>query len=150
MLVHAPGVKARAIAERRSHVDLAPTILELMGVARPPDFQGRSFVPELYGAAPESREPILCELPEDSHNPPRRAVIQGKLKLIEFERGRTALYDLSRDPGERVDIAKERTADFAAMKRTLAESFGALGTFAPYGGGNMREGGRANGPEGPP
>jgi arylsulfatase A-like enzyme len=150
MLVHAPGVTARPIAERRSHIDLAPTILELMGVAPPANFQGRSLVPELYGAAPESREPILCELPEDSHNPPRRAVIQGPLKLLEFERGRTALYDLSRDPGELVNVAKERPADFAAMKQTLATSFAALGSFAPYGGGKMREGGRADGPEGPP
>jgi choline-sulfatase len=149
LLVHAPGSKARAITERRSHVDLAPTILELMGVAPPSDLQGRSLVPELYGATPGSREPILCELPEDSHNPPRRAVVQGPLKLIEFERGRTALFDLSSDPGERVDIAKERPSDLAAMKRTLSTSFGALGSFAPYGGGKLREGGRADGPEGP-
>jgi arylsulfatase A-like enzyme len=150
LLVYAPGVKVRHIEPRRSHIDLAPTVLELMGVAPPSDFQGRSLVPELYGATPESREPILCELPEDSHNPPRRAVIQGPLKLIEFERGRTALYDLASDPGELVNVAKERPADSTAMKRTLATSFGALGSFAPYGGGKMREGGRADGPEGPP
>ena len=35
------------------------------------------------------------------------------------------------------------------MKRTLSTSFGALGGFAPYGGGKLREGGRANGPTGP-
>jgi choline-sulfatase len=150
LLVYAPGVKVRHIEQRRSHVDLAPTVLELMGVVPPSDFQGRSLVPELYGATPESREPILCELPEDSHNPPRRAVVQGPLKLIEFERGRTALYDLASDPGELVNVAKERPADFTAMKRTLATSFGALGSFAPYGGGKMREGGRADGPPGPP
>jgi choline-sulfatase len=149
LLVYAPGVKVRHIEQRRSHVDLAPTILDLMGVAPPSDFQGRSLVPELYGATPESREPILCELPEDSHNPPRRAVIQGPLKLIEFERGRTALYDLSNDPGELVNVDKSRPDDLAVMKRTLTTSFGALGSFAPFGGGKMREGGRADGPEGP-
>jgi hypothetical protein len=121
-----------------------------MGVAPPAEFQGRSLVPELYGAAPDSREPILCELPEDSHNPPRRAVIQGPLKLLEFERGRTALYELSRDPGELVNVAKERPEDFAKMKHTLTTSFDALGSFAPYGGGKLREGGRADGPVGPP
>jgi choline-sulfatase len=149
LLVHAPGVRARAITERRSHIDLAPTILELMGVAPPADFQGRSLVPELFGAPPDSREPILCELAEDSHNPPRRTVIQGAYKLIEFERGRTELYDLSFDPGERTNLDKERPAELAAMKRTLSTSFGALGSFAPYGGGKLREGGRANGPTGP-
>lgn len=149
MLVFAPGARARAIAERRSHVDLAPTILELMGLAPPADFRGRSLVPELYGAAPESREPILCELPEDSHNPPRRAAIQGALKLIEFERGRKALYDLSRDPGEGTDLSKDRPADLESMKDVLDQAFGALGSFAPYGGGKLREGGRADGPTGP-
>lgn len=148
-LVYAPGVEARTIEQRRSHIDLAPTLLELMGVEAPREFQGRSLVPELFGAPPESREPILCELAEDSHNPPRRAVIQGKLKLIEFERGKTALYDLSRDPEEKTDLSQERPSDAASMKSTLSTSFGALGSFAPYGGGKLREGGRADGPTGP-
>jgi choline-sulfatase len=149
LFVHAPGVAARRIAERRSHIDLAPTILELMGVDRPKEFQGRSLVPELHGAAPESREPILCELAEDSHNPPRRAAILGRFKLIEFERGRTALYDIVADPGETRDLSASEPAELATMKGVLQKSFGALGSFAPYGGGKLREGGRANGPERP-
>jgi choline-sulfatase len=150
LLVYAPGVTPRKISERRSHIDLAPTILELMGVPVPAELQGRSLVPELFGGTPDSREPILCELAEDSHNPPRRAVIEGSHKLIEFERGRTELYDLSADPAERNDLAGKRPAELAAMKDTLRKSFGALGSFPPYGGGKLREGGRANGPEGPP
>jgi hypothetical protein len=35
------------------------------------------------------------------------------------------------------------------MRAVLDKSFGALGSFAPYGGTKLREGGRANGPEGP-
>jgi choline-sulfatase len=146
LFVHAPGVTARKISERRSHIDLAPTILELMGAPVPKEFQGRSLAPELYGGAPDAREPILCELAEDSHNPPRKAVIQGRLKLIEFERGRTALYDIASDPGETRDLSQSRPADLAAMKAVLERSFGALGSFAPYGGTKLREGGRANGP----
>lgn len=149
MLVYAPGVEARAIGERRSHVDLAPTILELMGVTPPAELQGRSFVPELYGEKPGSREPILCELAEDTHNPPRRAIIQGDLKLIELERGRTALYDLSKDPGERKNLDKERPTELSAMKKALSSAFAAVGSFPPYGGGKLREGGRADGPTGP-
>jgi len=149
LFVHAPGVKARKIEERRSHVDLAPTILELMGIESPREFQGRSLGPELFGGAPDRREPILCELAEDSHNPPRRAAIQGDFKLIEFERGRTALYDLSKDPGERENLEKGRPAELAAMKQTLSTAFAALGSFPPHGGTKLREGGRANGPEGP-
>ena len=149
LLVYAPGLKARSIAERRSHFDLAPTILELMGVDAPKEFQGRSLVPELRGGVADSREPILCELAEDSHNPPRKAAIQGRLKLIEFERGRRALYDIVADPGETRDLSEAEPAELAAMKEVLEKSFGALGSFAPFGGVKLREGGRANGPLGP-
>jgi arylsulfatase A-like enzyme len=150
MFVFAPGVKKRAIEQRRSHLDLAPTVLELMGVPIPAGFQGRSLIPELYGAEPDSREPILCELAHDSHNPPRRALISGRLKIIEFERKRYELYDLASDPKESRDISKTQPDDFSAMKKLLDEKFGALPSIAPYGGTKLREGGRADGPEGPP
>jgi arylsulfatase A-like enzyme len=150
MFVFAPGVKKRAIELRRSHLDLAPTVLELMGVPIPQGFQGRSLVPELYGDEPDSREPILCELAHDSHNPPRRALISGRHKIIEFERKRYELYDLAGDPKETRDISKTDPAEFSRMKKLLDEKFGALPSIAPYGGTKLREGGRADGPEGPP
>jgi arylsulfatase A-like enzyme len=150
MFVFAPGVKKRAIELRRSHLDLAPTVLELMGVPIPQGFQGRSLVPELYGGEPDSREPILCELAHDSHNPPRRALISGRHKIIEFERKRYELYDLAGDPKETRDISKTDPAEFSRMKKLLDEKFGALPSIAPYGGTKLREGGRADGPEGPP
>ncbi|HEY3500277.1 MAG TPA: sulfatase [Polyangiaceae bacterium] len=149
LLIFGPGLEARKIDVRRSHVDLAPTILELLGVPVPPDFQGKSLVPELFGADPEVREPILVELAEDSHNPPRRAIVHGSYKLIEFERGRLELYDLSRDPDEKHDVAAERPAELADMKQRLAERYRTLPVVEPYGGGKLREGGRAKGPTGP-
>jgi hypothetical protein len=92
----------------------------------------------------------LCELAHDSHNPPRRALISGRLKIIEFERKRYELYDLASDPKESRDISKTQPDDFSAMKKLLDEKFGALPSIAPYGGTKLREGGRADGPEGPP
>jgi choline-sulfatase len=150
MFVFAPGVKPRKINERRSHIDLAPTILDLMKVPIPKEFQGHSFTPELYGAPPRDREPILCELSHDSHNPPRRALISGSYKIIDFGRDHYELFDLTNDPGETQDLAKSRAGDFSRMKNLLDEKFGALPSVLPYGGAKLREGGRANGPEGPP
>ncbi len=43
---------------------------------------GKSMLPELQGAAPDNREPILSELTEDSHNPLRRGFILGDYKLL--------------------------------------------------------------------
>jgi choline-sulfatase len=149
LFVYAPGITPRKIEARRSHIDLAPTMLELLGVPVPDGFQGKSLVPELFGAEPESREPILTELAEDSHNPPRRALIAGDWKIIEFERGRHALYDLSKDPGETRDLASARPKDLERMKAALKERYATLPVIAPYGGGKLREGGKADGPTGP-
>ena len=150
MFVRVPGGRPRTLEARRSHVDLTPTVLELMGVTAPSDtFQGRSLVPELYGAEPDDREPILCELAHDSHNPPRRALVSGRYKIIDFGRNRYELYDLTNDAAETTDLAKSHPTEFSAMKRLLEEKFGALPSIAPYGGGKLREGGRADGPEGP-
>jgi arylsulfatase A-like enzyme len=149
LFFYGPGIKARKIDQRRSHIDLAPTILELAGVPVPPGLHGRSLVPELFGAEPDVREPILIELAEDSHNPPRRALIQGSLKLIEFEHGKYELYDLDRDPEEKQDLAKSHPTELADMKRRLAERYSTLQVVEPYGGGKLRSGKRANGPTGP-
>ncbi|HEX6765180.1 MAG TPA: sulfatase [Polyangiaceae bacterium] len=149
MFVFAPDAKPRTIDARRSHIDLAPTILDLMGVDVPKDFQGRSLVPEVYGAEAGDREPILCELTHDSHNPPRRALVAGRYKIIDFGRDRYELFDLKDDPSELNDLAKSHPSEFSSMKRRLEEKFGALPSVAPFGGAKLREGGRANGPEGP-
>ncbi len=149
LVVHGPGIAPRRIEQRRSHIDLAPTLLDLMGAPIPAGFQGKSLAPELYGAAPESREPILLELAEDSHNPPRRALISDKWKLIDFGRERYQLFDLEADPGETQDLAARHPNELAMMKRALAAKYETLPTIAPYGGGKLREGGKADGPTGP-
>ncbi|MFO7179440.1 MAG: sulfatase [Pseudomonadota bacterium] len=150
LIVHGGGITPRRIEQRRSHIDLAPTILELMKVPVPDGMQGKSLVPELYGAEPESREPILVELAEDSHNPPRRALISGRYKIIDFGRNRFELYDLEADPGEEKNLAKELPEELARMRALLAEKYATLPTVAPYGGMKLREGGIARGPSGPP
>lgn len=149
LLVYAPGVQPRRIDQRRSHIDLAPTMLELLGVPVPDGFQGKSLMPELYGGEPESREPILTELAEDSHNPPRRALVLGDWKIIAFERERYQLFELSKDPGELRDLASERPKELERMKAALKARYATLPTIAPYGGGKLREGGKADGPSGP-
>lgn len=150
LLVHGPGVVPRRISERRSHIDLAPTILDLLDVPIPEGFQGRSLLPELLGAAPDNREPILVELSEDSHNPPRRALIQGKYKIITFGRYRQSLFDLSEDPGEEHDLAKEKPEELERMRALLDKRYQSLPTVEPYGGMALKEGGTARGPVGPP
>jgi arylsulfatase len=133
----------------RSHIDLAPTILELMKVPFPEGFQGASLVPELRGKPPQSREPIVVELAEDSHNPPRRGLISGNWKLIEFGKSRYELYDLASDPGELVNLAGENKEQLERMKALLLERYASLPVVEPYGGAKLKEGRTARGPVGP-
>jgi len=149
LLVVGPGISPRRIDERRSHIDLAPTILELMGVPIPSEFQGRSLVAELRGGPAESREPIVVELAEDSHNPKRRGLILGDYKIIDFGRGKFQLYNLKKDPGELQDLASTEKDELKRMQALLEEKYSKLPTVEPYGGNKLRDGGTARGPVGP-
>lgn len=104
LLVYAPGIDARTVDTPRSHIDLAPTILELMGVRAPNPLPGVSLVPELFGlhAAPR---PVIADLPRDNLQDRRRALVSGHDKLIAFGDDRYfMLFDLHNDPKEQRDL----------------------------------------------
>ena len=152
LILYAPGIEPKRIDERRSSIDLAPTIMELMGQKPLEQFQGKSLVKEAYGAEPpDNREPIVVELTEDSHNPPRRAIIQGDYKLIVHGQGwKHLLFNLKDDPGEEKDLAKTEPDKLEEMKKAFANRYEALPFIRPYGGMKLRGGGTARGPMGPP
>ncbi|MCA9633532.1 MAG: sulfatase, partial [Myxococcales bacterium] len=81
LMIHVPGVAPRRIATPRSHLDLAPTILELMGYPRGEAMRGVSLVGELEGAAARAR-PVIADLTRDNLQDRRRALIDGRLKLL--------------------------------------------------------------------
>jgi arylsulfatase A-like enzyme len=151
LIVHLPGDKAQRILERRSHLDLAPTIMDLLGQPPLEQFYGKSLLPEISGhQKPENREPIVLELTEDSNNPQRRAIISGNYKLT--VRGRNAayfLYDLANDPGETKSIAGEQSEKLAEMKALYQTTFEKIPSIDPYGGNKLESGRLANGPMGP-
>lgn len=104
--------------------DFYPTILELAGLpARPQQHRdGRSLVPLLRGHDSVDRDALFWHYPHYSNQGgiPGGAIRIGNYKLIErFEDGRTHLYDLSRDIGERNDLAATMPDRVAAMKDRL-------------------------------
>ena len=151
LFIHTPGAAPKRIEQKRSHVDLAPTILDLEGIHdMPPSFVGKSLVPEIYGVEPPGdRDPIVLDLPEDSHNPDIRATIVGNLKLIVYDGIRNELYDLAADPDELHDLAKTEPEKLAQMKAadTLARS--KIPVIESYGGMKLRSGKIAKGRMGP-
>lgn len=55
MIVHLPGATPRVIGEAVRLVDVAPTIVDLVGIPRAPDWEGQSFASWLRGETPVNR-----------------------------------------------------------------------------------------------
>lgn len=151
MIVRIPGVASKRITTAHTHLDLAPTILELMGQEPLAGFEGRSMLPEVRGLPGKERFLVL-ELAADNIQPARRAIISGNYKLIRFGEKSGApekLFDLSSDPGEKKDLSKDQPDKLKEMRTLLDSSFDKLPIVEPFGGMKLKGGGNANGPKGP-
>lgn len=117
LLVRGPGVVARRIEQRRSAVDIAPTVMDLFGKAAPRGtFAGQSLVAELRGAAAPERDSVV-DLPETSTNDKRRALYHGTLKAMRSGDSFVQVFDLANDPGEEKPLkGPEREEMIRALK----------------------------------
>lgn len=104
LLFVVPGAAHARIDRPVSAVDLAPTILELLGAPAEPSLEGRSLLPEIFAsrdAGVGDERDVIIDLPQTSDNDKRRALVHGHTKLIAF--GMTEymqVFDLDQDPGE--------------------------------------------------
>jgi choline-sulfatase len=102
LILSAPGRLAPGrVTEPVSHLDLAPTLLELAGVAGDEDLDGVSL---LSGAA--SRD-VVSEYLAEGVTAPAVMVRRGAHKYIRCDGDPEQLYDLAADPGELVNLAAE-------------------------------------------
>ncbi len=115
-----PGPRREVTARS---VDLLPTVLDLLGVVPPKDvrFAGRSLAPVLRGRSSLAEEPSYAEslLPLLHYGwSDLRCLREGRWKYIQAPR--PELYDLSRDPGERENLAATEPQRAEAMRVALA------------------------------
>ena len=130
LMVIAPGARPRRETALQSDIDLAPTILDLFGLPADPGFEGRSIVPQVYGAPGEARD-VVVDLPATSDNGKRRALLHDTKKIICFDGdGYCKLYDLATDPLERSPVTKGD--DFQAMKDRYLAYTKNVKEVAPY------------------
>jgi arylsulfatase A-like enzyme len=102
---------------KRSHIDLAPTLMQLAGAPLPSDrsLRGTSLVADLLAPAtgPFVERDVYIDMPEGPFNEMRRALITNGspgTKLIDVGGKRFELYDLSRDPEEQTNLASDKAA----------------------------------------
>ncbi len=109
-----------------SSIDVAPTILDALGLRVPEGFEGRSLLPRLAGGEPLPARPVFSQIRRFNR---KWAVRTGAHKLVyTADTGTNAfgvpvepgfeLYDLAADPGERVDVF-EASPDAEALERAL-------------------------------
>ena len=102
-----PGkLKPGVVNEPLHMVDVMPTLLALAGGKGSDShpFDGKDMWPTLTGEKPSPHEDILINVEAF-----RGAVRKGNWKLIKMATlpGKTELYDLSKDPGEKENVAEQ-------------------------------------------
>lgn len=119
LIIKVPGLPSGRVSTSVSIVDVAPTLLELAGIAPSLAYAGTSLVPALRGErmAPRPHTALLSE-----PNIKLEALIQGDWKLIrDHKHGRTLLFNLVNDPLEQDDLASNQRQLCISMQRTMVE-----------------------------
>jgi arylsulfatase A-like enzyme len=130
LIIAGPGLEGKVIDQQVSLLDLAPTILDMLGIETPRDFLGKSLLPLVKGhrAKRGSLEAIsethykrtLSGMKIKPRLDTRRRKISlrtGEWKYIYIDGEQDELYCLKDDPGERqnmIDVEPEMAAEMRA------------------------------------
>jgi arylsulfatase A-like enzyme/Flp pilus assembly protein TadD len=113
-------------------IDLAPTVLDLIGIARPDAFEGTSIVATI--GAKEEPAPAYVEAMDANITrnwAPLTGIVRGQYKLIDLPV--PELYDLAADPGERANLFAtqgERARTLQSLLTSAVQTFTARGSTA--------------------
>jgi len=143
LIVHPPGCRAAVKKAVVQPMDFMPTILDLAGIRQPDTVHGRSFAKLLRGRRDEHRDfAVSCPYMGGDSVPctvtagkwsgviwsaPRegRFVDKAVDGLAKVQAGGTGggdmLFDLSRDPAQRRNVAAEHPRIMAGLRRKLVE-----------------------------
>lgn len=124
------GLGGRRVAGLVDLLDVAPTVLDVFGLADArfaKEAQGRSLLPMVAGA---SGKPAV--LSRTVWERPVYALRDGQFKLIHDTRsGRSLLYDVESDPREQADLYARASIRAEAMEQALHAWLGQLKPAAP-------------------
>jgi len=120
LIFHAPELGKGVIDDLVSLIDLAPTIVDILGIEKPKQWLGESLLPLIRSNKKRTNRGIISEVLHDG----RRKICYRtkKWKLIFDEGGnRYELYDLERDKKEINNVAKEYPEVVEALSSKIKE-----------------------------
>jgi Flp pilus assembly protein TadD len=116
LVLWAPGLlRPRVVEQPARHVDVLPTVLDLLEVEPPSGLPGHSLRPLVMGGR-QGVEPSYFEALSSSLNrgwAPLRGVREEGLKYVDLPV--PELYDLTSDPGESHNLAAARAGDLERL-----------------------------------
>lgn len=126
MVLAGPGIPGgRVLSSPAGLVDLAPTILDLLGLPALGEIDGRSLATAVRGGSLSTADyEMETFYPRFAFGwAPLRALVRGAWKWIDAPR--PEFYDVAADPGEQTDLLRARPDDARRLARALAERVGA-------------------------
>ena len=123
-----PGLAGRRIPDVVSLVDVMPTVLDLLGADPPAGAHGRSLRPLLEGRPTARPVPAYSESFYSRFHfgwSDLRSLRTDQYRFIEAPR--PELYDTTRDPGERENLAGRLPEVLASMRESLAQVEAGMG-----------------------
>ncbi len=122
LIIAVPGQTPRVVDTDVELVDVAPTLLDLVGAPIPANMRGRTLLPAIRGQALPP-VPVYADLMPATAWPHQAAMmVADDHKIIHrVTERRWELYDLREDPGEKVNLADQpaQAALFAQLKAKL-------------------------------
>ena len=119
LMIRVPSADHRNITDPVSLMDIAPTILDLMGVPTPGRYMGQSLAGYLRGENPKLERPIVAEA-----RLKRSMVLPDGFKVIyDTQTHVVEIYDLAKDPGEENNLYREGDALSAERLGVLTQFF---------------------------
>jgi arylsulfatase A-like enzyme len=121
-VMYVPGLGHRTVEQPVVNYDLGTTVMNLLGVRlRFDELRGRNLVPALRGQNVEPSA-VFVELAGFKFSRPMFGMVDWPYKLLHMAGTPSFyLYDLERDPAERVDVKSAHPEVFARMKSTMVE-----------------------------
>jgi choline-sulfatase len=109
LVVYVPGIKPHRVAQKRSHIDLVPTLLDIFGVPEPSatELSGHSMLADIVTDGPYEEHDVYMDMPAGPYTPMRKAIIVSDMKLVYAGGSSYQLFDLANDPDEKEDLSQD-------------------------------------------